>query len=381
MASQKDYYEILGVQKTTGAEEIKRAYRKMALKYHPDKNPGNAEAEAKFKEAAMAYEVLSDPDKRQRYDRHGHEGLRGSTAHDFSHMAAGDIFSMFEDIFGEMFSQGGGRSRGRGRGGPRPTRGYDLQTQIEITLNDVLTGVEKEIDFTRRDHCPTCSGSGAKPGAEPITCPTCAGNGQVAQAGFGGMFRMVSTCPQCGGAGRVYPDKCPDCKGEGSKPKRRVITIKVPPGIHEGQAIRVSGEGEPGGNGGPRGDLHVVVSLAEHKLFRREEDHLILQMPVSFTQAALGAKVEVPALDGVKQEITIKPGTQHGEIYRLRGQGLPNLRGGQRGELIAVLTIEIPKRLTEKQKTLLRDFAATENNDVLPESGSFWKKIKESITG
>lgn len=372
MATQRDYYEILNLERQAGADDIKRAYRKMAMKYHPDRNPGDAEAEKKFKEAAEAYEVLSDPEKRQRYDRFGHEGLRGTSGHDFSHMDVGDIFSMFEDIFG-------GSLGGRRGGGSRARRGYDLETQVQITLLDVARGVEKEIQFTRQDLCPTCSGSGAKPGSEPLACVTCGGAGQVAQSGFGGMFRMVTTCPACGGAGKVFKDKCTDCKGQGRKPKKRVLNVKIPPGIHHGQAIRVPGEGEPGMQGGIRGDLHVVIAVAEHELFTREDDHLILRMPVSFTQAALGATVRVPTLEG-QHELTIPPGTQHGQIFRIAGKGLPNLRSGRPGDLAVLLQIEIPKKLTEKQKQLLRDFAGTENHDVMPESRGFWDKIKTYLT-
>ena len=375
MATKRDYYEILNVERTAAQDDIRRAYRKMAMKFHPDRNPGDAATEQKFKEAAEAYEVLNDPDKRQRYNRFGHEGLRGTSGHDFSHMDAGDIFSMFEDIFGGI-AGGGGRSRGRGQ------RGYDLETQTVITLAEVATGVERDIEFTRQDHCPTCSGSGAKPGSSPITCSTCGGHGQVAQSGFGGMFRMVTTCPSCGGGGQVIRDKCPDCKGSGRKPKKRVLQVKIPPGIQDGQAIRIPGEGEPGTGAGNRGNLHVLVRVAQHELFQREDDHLILKMPVSFTQAALGAKVKVPSLTGVEgdmTDLTIKPGTQHGELYRIRGKGLPNLHTGEVGDLIAVLMVEIPKKMSEKQRDLLRQFAATENHDVMPESKGFWSRIKSNL--
>ncbi len=375
MATQRDYYEILGLQRGATVDDIKRAYRKLALKYHPDRNPNDPQAEQNFKEAAEAYEVLSDSDKRQRYDRYGHEGLRGSSVHDFSRMDAGDIFSIFEDIFGEAL--GGGR-RGRQRG----QRGYDLETPLDITLEEVARGVERDIEFTRQDHCPTCSGSGAKPGVEPVPCVTCGGQGQVVQAGFGGMFRMVTTCPACGGQGRVVKERCPDCRGTGRKPKKRVINVKVPPGIHSGQAIRIPGEGEPGSNGGPRGDLHVVVRVLKHDRFERQDDHLVYHLPISFTQAALGAKVEIPALgaNGEPHELTIKAGTQHGEVLQVKGQGLPNLRSGHRGDLAVVVTVRIPGRLTEKQDKLLRDFAATEKLQVLPPTKNLWGKIKETLS-
>lgn len=371
MATQRDYYEILSVERNASGEEIKRSYRKMAMRFHPDRNPGDSEAERKFREAAEAYEVLSDAEKRKRYDQYGHSGLRGTSSHDFGHMSAHDIFSMFEDLF----SGGGGRRAGGG-GRRGPTRGYDLETQIEIELKDVLHGIEREIEFTRQDICETCEGSGAKPGSEKITCPTCQGHGQVTQVG--GMFRISRTCPQCGGAGQIVKEKCADCGGNGRQPKRRVLNVKIPPGIHEGQAVRIPGEGEPGQMNGPRGDLHVVVRVAEHKLFSREQDHLVLKMPVSFTQAALGATVKVPTLDG-DADLKIEPGTQHGEMFRVQGQGLPNLRTGRRGDLVVMLLVEIPKQLSERQRELLTEFAELENVDVMPHSHRFWDKIKDYL--
>lgn len=373
MATKRDYYEILSLERSCNGDDIKRAYRKMAMKHHPDRNPGDAEAEAKFKEAAEAYEVLTDPHKRERYDRFGHEGLRGISGHDFTHMDAGDIFSMFEDIFGGAL--GGGRRRS-GAGGAR--RGYDLETQIEISLEDVYGSVEREIEFTRQDNCETCKGSGAKAGSKPVACTTCGGSGKIAQSGFGGMFRMVTGCPACGGAGTIIRDKCTNCGGTGRQPKKRTLKVRVPAGIHDGQAIRVGGEGEPGVGGGPRGDLHVVVRVAEHKLFVREQDHLVLRMPVSFTQAALGAEVEVPTLNG-RQTVKIKSGSQHGELLQLKGHGLPNLRNGHKGDLAIVLMIEVPRKLTDQQEKLLRQFAATEDRKVLPETQGFWDKIKDYL--
>ncbi|MBI1336689.1 MAG: molecular chaperone DnaJ [Phycisphaera sp.] len=386
MATQRDYYEVLSIERTASGEDIKRAYRKAAMKFHPDRNPGDAEAEKSFREASEAYEVLSDADKRQRYDRYGHEGLRGSSMHDFGRMDPNDIFSMFGfgDLFEQMFAgASGGGGRRRGGGGNRAQRGYDLETQIEITLEEVLTGVEKEIDFTRQDHCPTCSGSGAKPGTSPTPCVTCAGVGRVRQSGFGGVFVMESTCPACGGEGQTFKDKCTECKGSGRKPKHRVINVKVPPGIHDGQAIRVAGEGEPGTHGGPRGNLHVVVRVKPHNLFAREDDHLVLKMPVSFSQAALGATINIPALghkkDDEQTKITLKPGTQHGELVRLKGKGLPNLRTGEKGEMVVVILIEVPKKLNSKQKTLLKEYAQTEDHEILPESKGFWQRIKDYL--
>jgi molecular chaperone DnaJ len=380
MATQRDYYEVLSIERTAGGEEIKRAYRKMAMKFHPDRNPGDKDAEAKFKEAAEAYEVLTDPQKRQLYDRHGHAGLRGQGMHDFGRMDFGDIFSMFEDIFGGRGFGGGGGGGRRPRGaGPRPRRGYDLETEIDIDMADVATGCHRDVEFTRMDSCATCHGTGGKPGTDPVTCVTCAGRGFVEQAGLGGMFRMRTTCPVCQGAGKTYREKCPECNGTGQTPKRRKLSVKVPQGIHDGQAVRVPGEGEPGADGGLRGDLHVVVRVTPHAVLERENDHLVLKMPISFTQAALGATVEVPSLEG-NEKLTIKPGTQHGEIIRVQGKGLPNLRTGRRGDYVAIVLIEVPKKLTAKQETLLREYAETENHDVMPHNKSFWKKIKETLT-
>ena len=377
MATERDYYEILSIERTSSGDEIKRAYRKMAMKYHPDRNPDSEEAEVKFKEAAEAYEVLSDEDKRRLYDQYGHAGLKGRAGHNFNQMDPNDIFSMFGDIFGDMFGGGGGRARGGPRGN-RPTRGYDLETLAEISLEEVLSGCEKDIDFTRQDECETCKGTGAKPGTDPITCSTCGGNGQVMQSGLGGMFRMVTTCPDCNGQGKVVKEHCPECRGKGRTLKDRKITVKIPAGVHDGQAVRVGGEGEPGLNGGPRGDLHVVIRVNRHNLFVRDGDDIILKMPISFTQASLGAKVTIPTLEG-EDEITIGAASQHGDVIKVQGKGLPNLRSGRRGNLLVVLLIEIPKKLSEKQEQLLREFAETEDHEVLPHTKGFWEKIKEHL--
>jgi molecular chaperone DnaJ len=375
MATQRDYYEVLQVERNASGDEIKRSYRKLAMRYHPDRNPDNKDAEAKFREASEAYEVLSNADKRRKYDQFGHAGLNGQAGHDFSHMNAQDIFSMFDDIFGGAFGGGGSRARG---GRARANRGYDLETVTAVTLNEVLTGIEKDIEFTRQDTCENCSGTGGKPGTEPQACVTCGGAGQVQQQGFGGMFRMVSTCPACNGAGKNYRDKCPACAGDGRQPKKVSLAVKIPPGIRDGQAIRIQDEGEPGQNNGPRGDLHVVVRVQKHELFTREDDHLVLRMPISFGQAALGATLHIPTLED-EQELTIKPGTQHGELFRVKGAGLPNLRSGRRGDLIVAVLLEVPKKLNAKQKDLLRAYAETEEHQDMPGRKGFWEKIKEYI--
>lgn len=383
-STQRDYYEVLGVTKSADAEEIKRAYRRLAMKFHPDRNPGDAEAEKSFKEAAAAYEVLADEQKRKVYDQYGHEGLRGSAAgpapHDFQRMNVDDIFSMFSDIFGG--GPGGGRG-GRGRG---PARGYDLETEVSITLEDVLKGTEQSVEFTRLDICEKCSGSGAKPGSKPVKCTTCGGVGQVQQSGLGGMFRMVTACPACGGRGQVIKEFCPDCRGKGRVPKQRKLAVRIPPGISDGQAVRVRGEGEPpaadeGGAGSVRGDLHVVVRVREHQFFQREGNHLVLELPMSFTKAALGAEVDVPTLEQDRVKLTIPRGTQHGAMFRIDGRGLPDLRGGSRGDLVVMVRLEIPRKLSSAQEKLLREFAAGENENVMPETQSFWKKMKDVLGG
>jgi molecular chaperone DnaJ len=378
MPTTRDYYEILGVAKDAPDGDIKRAYRRLAMKNHPDRNPGNAEAEVRFKECAEAYEVLADPERRAIYDRYGHAGLRSRPGHDFRSMAVDDIFSMFQEIFG-----GGIGGRGRRAPGGVP-RGYDLETEVEITLDEVLGGANRDVDFKRLDVCQTCEGQGAKPGTGRVMCATCGGSGQVAQAGFGGMFRMVTMCRACGGRGSVIEEKCPDCRGRGRVSVKRQLSVKIPPGVHDGQAVRVSGEGEPPppelspDGRGIRGDLHVVVRVREHKRFEREGDHLLMALPIAFTQAALGAEVEVPTLDGIAT-LKIPPGTQHGALMRVDGQGLPNLRSGRRGDLVAIIQIVVPRKLSDTQKQLLHDFATTEKLDVGASNPSLWEKIKDKI--
>lgn len=373
MATKRDYYEILEVERKASSDEIKKAYRKAALKFHPDKNPGDKEAEVRFKECSEAYEVLSDSEKRSRYDQYGHDGLRGSAVHDYQNMQYDDIFSMFNDIFSGM---GGGRaSQAR-----RPNRGFDLETMTEITLQDVARSCEREVEFTRQDMCKTCEGTGAKPGTKRKICSTCGGRGQVVQRGFGGMFQMVGTCPACMGQGSTVDKPCPDCDGGGRSPLNRKIIVKIPAGIHDGQAVRVRGEGEPGEGGSNRGDLHVYVKVKEHPFFHRQDDDLLVEVPISIAQAALGADVEIPTLFG-KSSLHVAPGTQPGQVLKVKGLGLPDLRGGRTGDLIAAITVEVPRKLNKKQEQLLREFAATEERDVLPAQTSFFDKLKDYLVG
>lgn len=374
--AKRDYYEVLGVGKNASVDDIKRAYRRMAIKYHPDKNPDDKEAEAKFKECAEAYEVLSDPEKRGRYDQFGHEGLRGMGMRDYQHMRWQDIGSIFEDIFsgfggfGDLFGMGtSARTRRTG-----PARGYDLETSVDLTLNDIAKGTERTIEFTRQDTCPDCTGSGCAPGTTPGRCSTCSGTGQIARGG--GFFQMVSTCPQCKGTGQVITSPCKKCKGSGRVPKKRVVNIKIPAGVHEGQGIRVANEGEPGRKGGPRGDLYCYVRVKPHEFLQRDGNDLIAVVPISFTQAALGATIDVPSLNGTRA-LKIPPSTQYASIFRIKGQGLPDMRTGRTGDQLVQITIETPTKLNAKQQELLREFAKTENKTVSPKSKSFFEKLKK----
>lgn len=373
VAEKRDYYEVLGVARTAGADEIKKAYRQAALKYHPDRNREDPSAEAKFKEAAEAYEVLSDQDKRGRYDQYGHRGVEGRGVHDFSGMGAQDIFSMFEEIFG------GGVFGGR-RGGPRA--GVNLEMALDLSLEEVASGVERVIEFERMDMCERCSGTGAEPGSQRRTCPTCGGYGQVEQAsGFGSLFgRVITACPTCRGKGTVITSPCRQCRSSGRQPKHRKLSVQIPAGIQDGQAVRVAGEGEPSENGGARGDLHVFVRVRKHPFFERHGQELVCRVPISFAQAALGAKIDVPSLNG-PVELKVPAGTQHGQMFRLGGKGMPSLRSSRRGDEIVQVWIEVPKKLDKRQEQLLREYAKSEDTAVLPESKSFFDKVAKFFSG
>jgi molecular chaperone DnaJ len=384
MPTTRDYYEILSVEKNSSTEDIKRAYRRLAMKHHPDRNPNDPEAEAKFKECAEAYEVLSDPERRSTYDRYGHAGLRGTPGHDFRSMDPNEIFSMFQDIFGGGFAPGMGGFGGQGRRAGGVPRGYDLETEVEITLEEVLSGTERDVEFKRLDVCRTCEGAGAKPGTKPAKCSTCGGAGQVIQTGLGGMFRMQTTCPHCRGRGTVILDKCSDCRGSGRVSVKRKLSVKLPAGIHDGQAVRVQGEGEPPppeaspAGSGVRGDLHVVVRVSEHERFERDGDDLLAAVPVSFTQLALGAQMDVPGIDGL-HPLVIPAGTQHGSVFRISSAGLPNLRSGRRGDLVAIAQLVVPRKLNEEQRKLLNEFARTEALEVGHAPETAWERIKRKV--
>ena len=376
--TKRDYYEVLSVSKTASGDEIKRSYRRLAMKYHPDRNAGEgkAEAELKFKECSEAYEVLSDDAKRQRYDQFGHAGV--SANHDYSHMEAADIFSMFEDIFGGFGGNGAG---GKGRGGTRGAgRGFDLETQVELSLAEVATGTEKTIEFEKQDACETCKGSGAKPGSSPVVCVQCGGQGRIAQQGFGGMFRMVTTCPNCRGRGTVIRDSCNSCGGTGRQLRKRVVTVKIPAGVHEGQAVRIVGEGEAGEAGAKPGDLHCYITVKAHPIFTRHNNDLVCQLPISFTQAALGSAIDVPTLTGT-EPLEIPAGSQHGEVFKLRGKGLPDIRAHRTGDELVQILIEIPRKLNDRQRELLKEFSLTEDEKVMPQKKGFMDKLKTALTG
>ena len=366
----RDYYEILSVSRDCGEEEIKRAYRKMALKYHPDKNPGNKEAEESFKEAAEAYEVLRDPEKRQIYDRFGHEGLQGTGFRGFSGFE--DIFSSFGDIFEGFFGFGGRGRRTRAR------QGKSLRYDLELTLEDAFHGAEEEISFQRLETCLTCNGSGASPGNEPQTCSTCQGSGQVIRSQ--GFFQVSTTCPACHGQGEIITDPCPDCRGRGKIRVERSISVKIPPGVDTGSQLRLRGEGESGEYGGPPGDLFVVIHVREHEFFRREDEDLICQIPISFVQAALGDTLIIPMLDSDEgHELVIPRGTQPGEVIKVPGKGMASLRGyRKRGDLYVKIVVKIPKKTNQRQRELLKAFAETEElalSNKKKKSGRFWKKM------
>ena len=366
MASKRDYYEVLGVKREASDKDIAAAYRKLAVKYHPDANPGDAEAVLKFKEAAEAYEVLSDGDKRARYDRFGHQGVDqfGSQFQDVN-----DIFEAFGDIFSEMF--GGGGRRGGGR---RVRRGANLRCDVRIDLEEAARGVTKSVEFARSTPCGTCKGSGSKPGSQRAQCRRCNGHGQIVQSA--GILRVQTTCPTCQGAGSVITDPCEGCRGRGYVQDRVKLDVKIPAGIDDGMQIRLDGYGEPSPDGGPPGDAFCFVAVKKHKLFQRDGTHLILQMPITYSQAALGATIEVATLAG-PFSLVIPPGSASGEVFRVRGRGMPDVRGGPPGDLHVQTFIEVPKRLTPKQEQLLRDLAEVEQTEVAPHRKSFLERIRD----
>ena len=392
MADKRDYYEVLGVSKTASDADIKKAFRVLEKKYHPDMNPGDKEAEAKFKEAQEAYAVLSDPEKRKQYDQFGHaafDGGAGGGGFDFSGMDMGDIFG---DIFGDFF---GGGSRRRSNDGPM--KGQNLRTSVRITFEEAVFGCEKEIEMVLKDECKNCHGTGARPGTSPETCPKCGGKGKVVftQQSFFGTVQNVQTCPDCGGKGKVVRDKCPDCRGTGYIASRKKIKVSIPAGIDNGQSVRIREKGEPGSNGGPRGDLLVEVVVSRHPVFQRQDMNIYSTVPITFAQAALGGEIRIRTVDGdVLYEV--KAGTQTDTRIRLKGKGLPSLRNkAVRGDHYVTLVVQVPTGLSAEAKEALRQFdeatggslnrtgaqngAASSDKEKPKKRKGFMDKIKESL--
>ncbi len=365
--STRDYYEVLGVDKNASDDELKKAYRKLAKKYHPDMNPGDAEAEKKFKEASEAYAILSDPEKRRQYDQFGpaaFDGAGGTGGFDFNDMNFGDMGDIFGDIFGDLF--GGGRT-GRGSASSnRPMQGANLRASVRITFEEAIFGCEKELELNLKDECPTCHGTGAKPGTSPETCPKCGGRGQVVytQQSMFGTVQNVQTCPECNGTGKVIREKCTKCYGSGYISSKKRIQVTIPPGIDNGQSVRVREKGEPGVNGGPRGDLLVEVTIGRSDTFVRQDMDIYSEVSISFAQAALGGDIRIKTVDG-DIIYTVKPGTQPDTKVRFKGKGVPSLRNKNvRGDHYVTLVVEVPKRMNEKAKQALREFDEATGNSL-----------------
>lgn len=366
----RDYYEVLGVARGASLDDIKKAYRKLALQYHPDKNPDNPEAEEKFKEAAEAYGVLSDDEKRQRYDRFGHQGMGGAGGFDPNQ------FADFGDILGDLFGFGdffGGGNRKRSN---RPARGSDLRYDLQLEFMDAVFGKEVSLNIPRSTTCVTCNGSGAKPGTQPVTCTGCGGRGQIRYSQ--GFFAVARTCPQCGGAGKVIKDPCVTCSGAGRVREEKKISVKMPAGVDDGSRLRVAGEGEAGYNGGPAGDLYVFLSVAEHDKFTRRDYDIHSEQNVSFTQAALGAELKTETVDGT-EPLKVPPGTQPGQVFRLRNKGVQFIDGNGRGDHYVHVKVKIPTSLSEEQRSLLEKLAELSGEEV-PER-SVLDKVKDFFAG
>lgn len=374
MSEKRDYYEILGVPRNATEKEIAEAYRKLALKYHPDRNPGDQDAVEKFKEASEAFEVLSNPEKRAMYDRYGHAGLSGAYQPREFH-DVGEIFDLFsslfgDDFFGEIFGGFGRR--------PRAARkGRDIVCEITLDLHEVAFGTTKTVSFQRHEICSRCHGSGARPGTHPEMCRYCGGRGRITQSA--GFLTIQTDCPACQGRGQTIREVCPECRGGGVVLETVSREIRIPPGVDQNTRLRLPGEGELSPDGGPRGDCYCVVRIREHPIFKRDGTNLLCRVPISYTQAALGATIEIPTLDG-HETLTIPPGTQNGTVFTLPGKGLPS-RSRRRGDLLVEVYIEVPKRLTPKYERLLRELAELENHEVLPERKSFFSKLKDYLAG
>jgi molecular chaperone DnaJ len=374
MASKRDYYEVLGVSRDASGRDIARAYRQLAIKYHPDSNPGDAETTERFKEAAEAYEVLSDAEKRSRYDQFGHAGVSGpGGGAGFGNVE--DIFDAFGDIFGGgIFGDIFGSNRGRRRS--RQTRGADVKCEVALTLLEAARGVTRKVQFERSEICGRCRGTGSKPGSTGETCRRCNGHGQVVQSA--GILRVQTTCPTCQGSGQVITEPCDQCRGRGHLGRKVELEVAIPAGVDDGMRVRLSGEGERSRDGGPPGDCYCFIRVLPHPLFKREGVHLFVEVPISYTQAALGADIEIPTLEATDR-LTIPPGTQSGEVFRLHKLGIPDPRNGARGDLLVQTYVEVPKRLQPKEEELLRELAELENRHVSPRRKSFLDKLRDYI--
>ena len=375
--AKRDYYEVLGVDKGADEATIKKAYRALAKKNHPDVNPGDKDAEERFKEINEAYQVLSNPQKRQQYDQFGHDGPQGFGGGGYSDFSGfgGGGYGGFEDIFSTIFGGGAGAQRNG------PVAGEDLRYDITITLEEAVFGCEKEINLVRDEECPECKGSGAKPGSKVDTCPVCKGSGQetVIQQTLFGRMQNVRTCSKCKGTGKIINEFCQKCHGRGKVRVSKRKTVKVPAGIADGQVLTIRGQGGLGERGGPAGDLHIVVTVRKHKLFRREGDNLYIELPITFTQAALGVELDVPTL---KNPVKYKfpEGTQPGQVFCIKGEGVTRLRGNGRGDLYVTAIVEIPKKLTDKQKELLRQFDGMVTGSQYEKKKSFFERVKDAFT-
>ena len=375
--AKRDYYEVLGVVKSASADEIKKAYRKLALKHHPDRNKGDKSAEAKFKEASEAYHVLSDKERRKNYDQFGHAAFEGASGRggfsnfDFSG-AFSDIFG--SDIFDDIF-EGFGGARGRSRRRSTNYRGADLRYDLSISLEDAYNGKKQEINFSSSEKCEICNGYGAEPGSKPISCSTCGGQGQVRSSQ--GFFTIQQTCPDCGGSGEQISSPCKECRGIGKKQTKKKIFTSIPKGVDDGTRIRLSGKGEAGIKGGGNGDLYIFVSIKSHSIFKRAEENLFFEFPISLADAALGTTVEVPTIDGGKAKVKIPAGTQNGKQFRLKGKGMPLMRNKDYGDLYIQALTEVPVSLTKEQKNLLEKFKKLEDSKSNPIIGDFFEKAKK----
>ena len=372
MNGKRDYYEVLGVSRNASDQEIKSAYRKLALQYHPDRNPGSHEAEEKFKEAAEAYSILSDAQKRANYDRFGHAGVGGG-AGGFGGFDP-NVFSDFSDILGDIFGFGDLFGGGR-RGGSRAQRGADLRYDLDLSFEEAAFGTTTKIKVPRHETCAECNGSGAQKGSGPATCPTCNGYGQVRfQQGF---FSITRTCSHCHGSGQIVKNRCTVCHGEGRIVREKTLEIKIPPGVDSDSKLRISGEGDAGGKGGPAGDLYVVLNVHEHEFFERREHDLYCHIPISFAQAALGAQIKVPTLEGEEEKLTVPQGTQSGSTFRVKGRGVSKRGGSARGDLFVTLDVVVPTKLNREQKDLLTKLASTLETENKPIQKKILERVKE----